>query len=79
MIARRRCPFSADDFVSFGVLARRRDLWTGLPKVQCPQHSDMGMHDPLGDKRGLRALKIKQVGLRRGLTHAALSLAWAAR
>ena len=31
---------------------------------------------PLGGKRGLRALKIKQVALRRGLTHAALSLAW---
>src|SRR3977135_743932 len=30
----------------------------------------------LGGKRGLRALKIKQVALRRGLTHAALSLAW---
>jgi aryl-alcohol dehydrogenase-like predicted oxidoreductase len=31
---------------------------------------------PLGGKRGLRALKIKQVASRRGLTHAALSLAW---
>jgi pyridoxine 4-dehydrogenase len=31
---------------------------------------------PLGGKRGLKALKIKQVALRRGLTHAALSLAW---
>jgi aryl-alcohol dehydrogenase-like predicted oxidoreductase len=31
---------------------------------------------PLGGKRGLRALKIKQVAARRGLTHAALSLAW---
>jgi hypothetical protein len=43
-IVRRRCAFSTDDFVNFGVLARRRDLWTGLPKVQCPQHSNMGMH-----------------------------------
>jgi aryl-alcohol dehydrogenase-like predicted oxidoreductase len=31
---------------------------------------------PLGGKRGLKALKIKQVASRRGLTHAALSLAW---
>ena len=31
---------------------------------------------PLGGKRGLRALKIKQVATRQGLTHAALSLAW---
>jgi pyridoxine 4-dehydrogenase len=31
---------------------------------------------PLGGKRGLKALKIKQVAARRGLTHAALSLAW---
>jgi pyridoxine 4-dehydrogenase len=31
---------------------------------------------PLGGKRGLRALKIKQVATRHGLTHAALSLAW---
>jgi pyridoxine 4-dehydrogenase len=31
---------------------------------------------PLGGKRGLRALKIKQVATRCGLTHAALSLAW---
>jgi pyridoxine 4-dehydrogenase len=31
---------------------------------------------PLGGKRGLRALRIKQVASRRGLTHAALSLAW---
>ena len=31
---------------------------------------------PLGGKRGLRALKIKRVASRRGLTHAALSLAW---
>jgi pyridoxine 4-dehydrogenase len=31
---------------------------------------------PLGGKRGLKALKVKQVALRRGLTHAALSLAW---
>jgi pyridoxine 4-dehydrogenase len=30
----------------------------------------------LGGKRGLRALKIKQVAARHGLTHAALSLAW---
>jgi len=32
--------------------------------------------NPLGGKRGLKALKIKQVASRRGLTHAALSLAW---
>jgi len=32
--------------------------------------------NPLGGKRGLRALKIKRVASRRGLTHAALSLAW---
>ena len=31
---------------------------------------------PLGGKRGLRALKIKKVAERCGLTHAALSLAW---
>lgn len=31
---------------------------------------------PLGGKRGLRALKIRQVATRHGLTHAALSLAW---
>jgi pyridoxine 4-dehydrogenase len=31
---------------------------------------------PLGGKRGLKALKIKQVASRRGLSHAALSLAW---
>lgn len=31
---------------------------------------------PLGGKRGLKALKIKQVASRHGLTHAALSLAW---
>ncbi|HEY8336906.1 MAG TPA: aldo/keto reductase [Tardiphaga sp.] len=31
---------------------------------------------PLGGKRGLKALKIKQVAARHGLTHAALSLAW---
>ncbi|MGO4325871.1 aldo/keto reductase [Cupriavidus sp. 2TAF22] len=31
---------------------------------------------PLGGKRGLRALKVKQVATRRGLTHAALSIAW---
>jgi pyridoxine 4-dehydrogenase len=31
---------------------------------------------PLGGKRGLKALKIKQVAARCGLTHAALSLAW---
>jgi pyridoxine 4-dehydrogenase len=31
---------------------------------------------PLGGKRGLKALKIKQVAGRRGLSHAALSLAW---
>lgn len=31
---------------------------------------------PPGGTRGLRALKIKQVAARRGLTHAALSLAW---
>ncbi|WP_223968271.1 aldo/keto reductase [Bradyrhizobium sp. RD5-C2] len=31
---------------------------------------------PLGGKRGLKALKVKQVASRRGLTHAALSLAW---
>jgi pyridoxine 4-dehydrogenase len=31
---------------------------------------------PLGGKRGLKALKIKQVALRRGLSLAALSLAW---
>ena len=32
--------------------------------------------NPLGGKRGLKALKIKRVASRRGLTHAALSLAW---
>jgi len=32
--------------------------------------------NPLGGKRGLKALKIKQVASRRGLTHAALSVAW---
>ena len=31
---------------------------------------------PLGGKRGLKALKIKQVATRYGLTHAALSLGW---
>jgi len=31
---------------------------------------------PLGGKRGLKALRIKQVAARAGLTHAALSLAW---
>jgi aryl-alcohol dehydrogenase-like predicted oxidoreductase len=31
---------------------------------------------PLGGKRGLKAAKIRQIALRRGLTHAALSLAW---
>lgn len=31
---------------------------------------------PLGGKRGLKALRIKQVAARHGLTHAALSLAW---
>src|SRR4051794_17756996 len=31
---------------------------------------------PLGGKRGLKALKVKQLAARRGLTHAALSLAW---
>jgi pyridoxine 4-dehydrogenase len=31
---------------------------------------------PLGGKRGLKAQKIKVVAYRRGLTHAALSLAW---
>jgi pyridoxine 4-dehydrogenase len=31
---------------------------------------------PLGGTRGLRARKIKQVAARRGLSHAALSLAW---
>lgn len=31
---------------------------------------------PLGGKRGLKANKIKQIAARRGLTHAALSLAW---
>ena len=31
---------------------------------------------PLGGKRGLKAHKIKQVAARRGLSHAALSLAW---
>src|SRR5580704_19143584 len=31
---------------------------------------------PLGGKRGLKALKIKQIATRLGLTHAALSLAW---
>jgi pyridoxine 4-dehydrogenase len=31
---------------------------------------------PLGGKRGLKALRIKQVASRYGLTHAALSLAW---
>jgi aryl-alcohol dehydrogenase-like predicted oxidoreductase len=32
--------------------------------------------NPLGGKRGLRALKVKRVAARRGLTHAALSIAW---
>jgi aryl-alcohol dehydrogenase-like predicted oxidoreductase len=32
--------------------------------------------NPLGGKRGLKANKIKQVAARRGLTHAALSVAW---
>lgn len=32
--------------------------------------------NPLGGKRGLRALKVKQVATRHGLTHAALSIAW---
>jgi aryl-alcohol dehydrogenase-like predicted oxidoreductase len=32
--------------------------------------------NPLGGKRGLKAVKIKQVASRCGLTHAALSLAW---
>jgi pyridoxine 4-dehydrogenase len=31
---------------------------------------------PLGGKRGLKALKIKRVAARHGLSHAALSLAW---
>ena len=31
---------------------------------------------PLGGKRGLKALKIKQVASRRGLSHASLSVAW---
>jgi pyridoxine 4-dehydrogenase len=31
---------------------------------------------PLGGKRGLKANKIKQIAARRGLTHAAISLAW---
>ncbi|MDW3687938.1 aldo/keto reductase [Cupriavidus sp. CV2] len=31
---------------------------------------------PLGGKRGLRALKVKQVATRHGLTHAVLSIAW---
>ena len=31
---------------------------------------------PLGGKRGLKSLKVKEVASRRGLTHAALSLAW---
>ena len=31
---------------------------------------------PLGGKRGLKANKIKQVAARRGLSRAALSLAW---
>lgn len=31
---------------------------------------------PLGGKRGLKAQKIKEVASRRGLSHAALSLAW---
>ena len=31
---------------------------------------------PLGGKRGLKALTVKQVALRRGLTHSALSIAW---
>jgi pyridoxine 4-dehydrogenase len=31
---------------------------------------------PLGGKRGLKALKVKQVASRRGLTNSALSLAW---
>ncbi|EHP42690.1 aldo/keto reductase [Cupriavidus basilensis OR16] len=31
---------------------------------------------PLGGKRGLRALKVKQAATRHGLTHAALSIAW---
>jgi pyridoxine 4-dehydrogenase len=32
--------------------------------------------NPLGGKRGLKTRRIKQVASRRGLTHAALSLAW---
>ena len=32
--------------------------------------------NPLGGKRGLKSLKIKQVASRCGLTHAALSIAW---
>jgi len=32
--------------------------------------------NPLGGKRGLKAVKIKQVASRCGLTHAALSLVW---
>ena len=31
---------------------------------------------PLGGKRGLRALKVKHVAARHGVTHATLSLAW---
>ena len=31
---------------------------------------------PLGGKRGLRALKVKQVATRHGVSHAALSLVW---
>jgi pyridoxine 4-dehydrogenase len=31
---------------------------------------------PLGGRRGLKAKKVKEVASRRGLTHAALSLAW---
>jgi aryl-alcohol dehydrogenase-like predicted oxidoreductase len=31
---------------------------------------------PLGGKRGLKAQKVKEVAARRGLSHAALSLAW---
>ncbi|WP_118184085.1 aldo/keto reductase [Paraburkholderia phosphatilytica] len=31
---------------------------------------------PLGGTRGLRALKVKQVAMRHGCTHAALSIAW---
>jgi pyridoxine 4-dehydrogenase len=31
---------------------------------------------PLGGKRGLKANKINQIAARRGLSHAALSIAW---